>query len=328
MKFSLIIPIYNVELYIEHCLASVLNQNFTDYEVILVDDCGTDRSVEIAKTFITKAQPKCAIQWIHHTQNRGLSASRNDGLREAHGEWVWFIDSDDTITSDALSYLAEHIDSEINIATAPILFSGNNPRNGKIDVNLPDAILTREQYITNNGLIHTNQRFLLRRTFLLMNNLYFTEGIIHEDEEMGIKLLFSANKIQTFSYPLYHYFIRTDGGNIMGKWGQKNIDSIWTIGNNITALMSPKTLSKLERRWLGQYMAQFLYSPFRSGPLNIYQHFPERVPMIRHYALMYLATLPVLNPRKIIFNILISISPKALYVAGRIEKSLSKSTPK
>ena len=325
MKFSLIIPVYNVELYIENCLSSVLDQNFTDYEVILIDDCGTDRSVEIAKTFIARTQPKCAIQWIHHCENRGLSASRNDGLREAHGEWVWFIDSDDTIASDALSYINEHLNSGINIATAPILFTGNAPRSGKTDINLPNSILTREQYINNNGLIHTNQRFLLRRTFLLLNNLYFTEGIVHEDEEMGIKLLFSDNKIQTFSHPLYHYLIRTDGGNIMGKWGQKNTDSIWIIGNNITTLMSQKNLSKVERRWLGQYMTQLLYSPFRSGLLNIYQHFPERVPMIRHYALMYLATLPVLNPRKIIFNILISISPKALYVT---DKSLRKFIPK
>ena len=148
---------------------------------------------------------------------------------------------------------------------------------------------------------------------------------MHEDEEMGIKLLFSDNKIQTFSHQLYHYLIRTDVGNIMGKWGQKNTDSIWIIGNNITTLMSQKNLSKVERRWLGQYMTQLLYSPFRSGLLNIYQHFPERVPMIRHYALMYLATLPVLNPRKIIFNILISISPKALYVT---DKSLRKFIPK
>ena len=79
MKFSLIIQVYNVELYIENCLSSVLDQNFTDYEVILIDACGTDRSVEIAKTFIARTQPKCALQWIHHCENRGLIASRNDG---------------------------------------------------------------------------------------------------------------------------------------------------------------------------------------------------------------------------------------------------------
>ena len=96
MKVSIIIPIYNVESYIANCLHSVFNQTYKDLEIILVDDCGTDKSMNIAMESINKYKSSFYIKVIHHKENKGLSAARNSGIKEATGDYIYFLDSDDT----------------------------------------------------------------------------------------------------------------------------------------------------------------------------------------------------------------------------------------
>lgn len=102
--FSIIIPIYNSENYIERCLLSVLNQNFDDYECILVDDGSTDRSLEICKSVINE---KSNFQ-IFSKENGGVSSARNFGLKKSNGKFVLFLDSDDWLETYALQKLSEY----------------------------------------------------------------------------------------------------------------------------------------------------------------------------------------------------------------------------
>lgn len=88
--FSVIIPLYNKEKYIEKALKSILNQTFTDYEVLIINDCSTDKSAEIASTFLSEK-----VQLIHHEKNSGLAASRNTGIKKARANYVTFLDADD-----------------------------------------------------------------------------------------------------------------------------------------------------------------------------------------------------------------------------------------
>lgn len=101
-KVSIIIPIYNVEQYLEECLNSVVNQTLKDIEIILVDDCGNDNSIKIAQKF---AQNDSRIKILHHKKNKGLGPARNTGLKAAKGEYVFFLDSDDYINEDILEKL-------------------------------------------------------------------------------------------------------------------------------------------------------------------------------------------------------------------------------
>ena len=95
---SIIIPIYNVEPYILECLQSVANQTIEDkLECILVDDCGTDNSVSVAEEFLKTYSGAIHFELLHHQKNGGLSAARNTGVRASHGEYLYFLDSDDTI---------------------------------------------------------------------------------------------------------------------------------------------------------------------------------------------------------------------------------------
>ncbi len=112
MLFSLIIPVYNTEKYLQECLDSVAAQDFDDFEVILVDDGSTDGCPAICDSFCEqfngRAGRKSTAKVIHQ-KNVGLSGARNRGISEASGEWLWFIDSDDWIPSDALAVLHERM---------------------------------------------------------------------------------------------------------------------------------------------------------------------------------------------------------------------------
>ena len=109
---SVIIPVYNVEEYLRECIDSVLNQTFSDFEVILVNDGSTDSSGEICDEYVEKDERVTVI----HQKNGGLSVARNIGLSEANGKYVYFLDSDDYISENALATLlniAENDSSDI-----------------------------------------------------------------------------------------------------------------------------------------------------------------------------------------------------------------------
>ena len=108
MKISIIIPIYNVELYITDCLQSVMRQTYTGpLECILVDDCGTDNSILIAEQMIADYKGPIEFRILHHEHNRGLSAARNTGMDASTGDYVYFLDSDDWISDDCIEKLAK-----------------------------------------------------------------------------------------------------------------------------------------------------------------------------------------------------------------------------
>ena len=105
MLFSLVVPVYNTKDYLAKCLSSIEAQDFPDYELILVDDGSDDGSEDICDEFC-KGKTNCKV--IHQT-NTGLAGARNRGIKEAKGDWIWFIDSDDFIVSNALSTLHERM---------------------------------------------------------------------------------------------------------------------------------------------------------------------------------------------------------------------------
>lgn len=108
-KFSVIIPIYNVEKYLRQCVDSVLNQEYTDFEVILVDDGSPDRCPEICDEYAIKDSRVRVI----HKENAGVSLARQDGVAAARGEYVAFVDSDDRVTADYFDVISKHTDVDI-----------------------------------------------------------------------------------------------------------------------------------------------------------------------------------------------------------------------
>lgn len=110
-KISVIIPVYNAEKYLDQCLQSVLNQSFTDFELLLINDGSKDRSGEICEAYATKDS---RIQ-VFHQENKGVSAARNVGLDHAKGEWITFVDSDDYVTEEYYKNLTANINGKADL---------------------------------------------------------------------------------------------------------------------------------------------------------------------------------------------------------------------
>lgn len=111
MLFSVIVPVFNTEKYLRKCFESILSQDFGDYELIIVDDGSNDGSPEICDEYGEKfnALGKVGKAKVIHQRNEGLAGARNRGIKEASGEWLWFVDSDDYIVSGALSTISERM---------------------------------------------------------------------------------------------------------------------------------------------------------------------------------------------------------------------------
>ncbi len=206
---SIIIPAYKTEQFIGQCLDSVFGQvGAPPFEVIVVDDCSPDRSAEIASTY--------PLRLIRHDLNGGLSAARNTGISAAHGEYLLFVDSDDTLAPDALARLWRHVDAHpgVDMVYGRIQAIGGDPLMAKyLDL---DHTGMREFDDDQKRIrrVHAQvtemaQGHLVNRGWLTDNNLFFTEGIIHEDFDWHLR---AYGRVRSYAAelgePFYRYLVR------------------------------------------------------------------------------------------------------------------------
>ena len=211
MTVSIIIPVYNVSPYIERCLQSVVNQTYTDLECILVDDCGSDYSIDLAQAFIDRYKGDITFTILHHTKNKGQSAARNTALRHAKGEYVYFLDSDDTITSNCIESLIakalEHPD--VDFVQGNILDEKENISRYGWYTQLPEYCNNHdklEKYILFT-VVTSAWNKLLKTSFLIEHQLFFPEGIIHEDMYWSYFLTKNTKAVSFVNNGTYIYFI-------------------------------------------------------------------------------------------------------------------------
>lgn len=216
-KVSIIIPVYNVEPYIIRCLSSVANQSFLDkMECILVDDCGNDKSVCIAEDFIRQYHGKIHFELIHRDKNGGLSAARNTGINNAHGDYIFFLDSDDELPSYAIDKLYSLIIKYPNVEMAqgsfkqvPLMEEGltfaEDAFPGLIEGN--HKIM---EYMLNS-LPSTCTNRLIKKDLIINHKLYFTENLLHEDELYSYMLSKYLNKIAVSAEQTYIYYTKREG---------------------------------------------------------------------------------------------------------------------
>ena len=212
-KISIIVPVYNVEKYLNRCIDSILNQTFDDFELILIDDGSTDKSGEICDKYM---KDDSRVKVIHQ-KNSGPSYARNMGLNLANGDYIGFVDSDDWIDVNMyehlyLSCLNEH--SEMSII-------------GIREVNESNVCLS--EYIPSN----INLSEILKRAYPcnklfkkeLFENEKFVLGRYYEDLELISKLFIKSKKVSTINTIGYNYLKRT--GSTTSSRDSKIIDNIW-----------------------------------------------------------------------------------------------------
>lgn len=226
MRLSIIIPVYNVENYIRKCLESVIRLplNPCDYEIIVVNDGTPDNSMDIVKEYESYSN-----LYIISQQNKGLGGARNTGLHSAKGEWVYFLDSDDSIDPNLfIALFKKACDEEsIDIITGDYNYVINDKASrGKYSINTEeDIVLPGEDFLIKYySMVNTMVwRSIYRRIVLLDNSLYFTEGVFHEDVNWTPKCIVHANKVYYSPISFYYYLIR-EGSIIQSAKNTKKIN--------------------------------------------------------------------------------------------------------
>lgn len=185
MTVSIIIPVYNVAPYIQRCIKSVCAQTYKKFECILVDDCGTDESINIAKCYIEKYQGDICFKIIQHTKNQGLSAARNTGINAATGEYLYFLDSDDAIPNDCIETLMSLANKypDADFVQGNILAENGDISKYGVHFDVPEYCnnkSTLEHLILNKIITNACNR-IIRRSFIINHSLFFPLGLLHED---------------------------------------------------------------------------------------------------------------------------------------------------
>ena len=210
-KFSIIIPVYNVEKYIKKCLDSVFTQTEKDYEVIVVNDGTKDNSMDIVKNYDVK---------IVNQKNQGLSEARNTGLKNAKGEYILFLDSDDYIEKDLLKELNKSIKNKPDLVRFQIreVFDAYKKDYNELSFTNksgPEAF----SIICNYHFVENAWAYLYKKSYLEENNFTFKKGTIHEDFGLVPLVIMKASNVNSMSYIGYNYVQRE--GSIMS---QKNYE--------------------------------------------------------------------------------------------------------
>ena len=211
MKLSIIVPVYNMasDHKLEYCLDSLVNQTVEDYEIIAVDDCSTDNSMEILKEYERRFPEK--FRAVHSEVNRHQGGAKNIGLRMAKGEWIGFIDSDDWIRPDMYERLIERAKStgadlagcDYCLTDVHSMEVGQIVRNNKKS---QSGILNKEKrasLILDGGSLVVK---IFRRSMIMEKELWFPEDIFYEDNALGNSYLVLAKHFEYIEEPMYYYY--------------------------------------------------------------------------------------------------------------------------
>ncbi|MDD5950395.1 MAG: glycosyltransferase family 2 protein, partial [Bacteroidales bacterium] len=224
---SVIVPVYQVRDYIRDCLQSLIDQvNPPPYELLLVDDCGKDDSVELALQFLSSTTNPPPYQLLRHEANRGLSAARNTGIAAAEGDYLFFLDSDDKLAPDALSLLytaARQHGADVVIGQTSLMTDDPAWMDNQTGI-LWQREETLKAYIAEQwSEMGCNK--LIRSTFMREHGLQFKEGLLHEDNRWSLYLAFSKPSIYCIPERTYVYR-NVRPGSIMNSYSMRNIEHL------------------------------------------------------------------------------------------------------
>lgn len=228
---SVIVPIYRVEKYLPACIDSILNQTFTDFELILVDDGSPDRCPEICDE---TAKRDARVRVIHQA-NAGLSAARNAGIEIAHGEWLGFVDSDDYIAPqfyEKLYQTAQRTDADCVMCSVQNVDESGKPIDSAL-MRVADEVKTGREVLRKIGRDDvtpylTAWNKLYRRK--LFNTLRYPAGRQNEDVFVFAELFCQVQRAVCVAEPLYFYRKRI--GSIMNSVVTlRNLDEMWAYVN-------------------------------------------------------------------------------------------------
>lgn len=348
MKLSIIVPIYNVAPYLRKCVDSLLEQDISDYEIILVDDGSTDGSSDIAEEILQEAirlqgnkakgaensgaddhastpytihhTPDCQSPLIKviHQPNAGLSAARNTGIAAAQGEYIMFVDSDDYLEPNVLGALMEQVRRE---QLDVLRFRYQNVReSGEVFVPHEGMKMDYNNYSSKptDGLTFLNARmwvqcyvvqFLVRREIVLQEQ--FTLGIYFEDTDWTPRMLLRAKRVASTELVVYNYLWRE--GSI--TLSQKDTTKMRKQLQDKLALIGKLNIlgnSVANRRWFDAMISGLVINVVGIIAQHFYADRKEYIKQIKSYGV-----LPIKN---------INVAPRAVKKLRLINLSINLAT--
>ena len=302
---SVIVPVYNVEKYLEECLESIKRQTYTDIEVILVNDGSIDRSKEICERYCEKDSRFKLL----NQENKGLSGARNRGMLESKGEFISFVDSDDVLKEDMLEQLMKQMTSE-DIDIVECWYTNEKQ---ELELSIPKNVKTIFQGDSKEALVSLCKDNIVRLNAVaklfrrqVIVNFPFLEGLFYEDVYGGIGILKHIRKMVKINYIGYYYRVRQ--GSIMNReFNIKNLD-LFTICDKLEQLYQGDTdsLAYIHRRLFHlvlmhvvdyhifegnpykekyvEYLNRYAKGSSRSLVMRAYQLFPQNIVFISRVA--------------------------------------------
>jgi len=301
ISLSIIVPVFRAEQFLEQCVQSLLNQGFYDgeYEIILVDDGSDDNCPKICDHY---AELYTQIRVIHQ-ENKGLSEARNAGIREAKGKYVTFVDADDYVeTGSYNAVLQQAITNHLDILQFRVQIVRNNkiiPIGKSVNEHM---VYTGEQFIEKcMGVKCYAVRYLIRRTLMTENAIFFHRGIHYEDVEWLPRILYSAQRVMQSNDIIYNYVIRENTithPTTKEKWERLIQDNLFVLSHYADLIAI-----KNESKWLRAMSANIITSTLTIVAKQFYKDcdiYIGQIKTIYPYPLISKRTFPFAERVKVI----------------------------
>lgn len=227
MKYSVIIPVYNVEKYINRCLKSILSQRYDDLEIIVIDNGSTDSSGSICDTYASEYSNIS----VYHIENHGVGSARNFGLSKARGEFIYFVDSDDYLVGNLFAEFEDKLTPDFDL----LVFSYYNsfeqemteknrtkkilPYNGSYD-KYDFSKIFKDLFLSD--MLYTVWNKFYRREFLIENNISFEKYELGEDVRFNLNAYRNVNKVY-ISQDSYYVYVIGRKGSAMSSYNPKRL---------------------------------------------------------------------------------------------------------
>ena len=303
-KFSIIIPVYNVEKYIKKCIDSIMNQSFKDFEVIVVNDGTPDNSIELIKDYPIK---------IINQKNQGISVARNNGVKHAQGEYLIFIDSDDWIEKDLLKELNKSTKNSPDVIRFQIQETYEDKESLKF-IEEPFSNKSGEEafsLISKYHFVENAWCYAIKSEYYQKEKFSFKKGTIHEDFGLMPLVIAKAKKVNSISYIGYNYFQRQ--GSIMNNANyEKTKKKVEDFYNHYKYLLREINRVKIDSTYFKSFISNSLILKITELKTKEYKEYFKRLKSDKVFDNL----LEDSFGRKV-KKILIKISPKFYYKVMR-----------
>ena len=296
-KFSIIIPVYNVEQYIGRCLESVFKQTSKDYEVIVVDDGCTDKSIEIAKDYDVK---------IITSKHVSVSEARNIGAKKAKGDYLLFLDSDDYWDKDLLKEIKKSLENNPDLVRFQVRTVTNNMEKTDYEENTFKGKNGVEAFniISKFHFVESVWCYAIKREYYEKEKFSFAKGMVHEDFGLTPLIIIKASKVNCISYIGYNYYRRH--GSIMNQpdydWTKQKVSDFY---NHYIYLCKEINKTNIDSKVFKSFIANSLILKICELKGNDYKEYRKKLKEHRVYDYLLTDTLGR-KVKKLLFR----ISPK------------------